>query len=550
MVGRADGRLAGEGVHGRVLVVDDERPNRAVMSKLLRAIGCEVIEAATGEVAIELARRHAPDLALVDVMMPGLSGYDVCRYMRQNPATMNIPVILVTARREVEDVEHGFDLGAFDYIRKPFNSRELIARVRNAMALKHSSDDMRLRQEKMSRELELAGSLQRKLFPTDPVFLGDFEIHVAYQPSLTVGGDVFDVIRLPGDGFCVYVGDVAGHGVAPALVSTLLKAVVSEVAREFAASGPAEVCRHIDIRFRRHVTNPAIYATLFLAIFDARRSVWACMNCGHPDPILMLADGSNASGSLRGKGCMPIGFAASQPADITPDEAIEAPAPPGSSLCLFTDGLLDARLGATGEPCGDEGLARAVRQVLEERPPFNPASRVLNVLREDGYELNRDDCIVLMVQRKDPATLRLDALVPTDIPSVAAAAAHAEEKLLAEGWPNEEAVKVRLAIMEHGTNVVKHGRAAAGSSIRLMMRVEGPCCRVLLCDRGREWDFAASLAAAHGEPDDRESKRGLALIRAVATDAWFFRHEEENRACLLFARDSGTIEDRAGLTGG
>jgi DNA-binding response OmpR family regulator/anti-sigma regulatory factor (Ser/Thr protein kinase) len=535
------GRLSAEKVHGRVLVVDDERPNRAVLVKLLTAMGCEAIEAATGEAGLEAARRHAPDLALVDIMMPGLSGYEVCSQLRSDPATSIIPVILVTARREVEDVEHGFDLGAFDYIRKPFNARELVARVRNALALKHSSDEMRLRQERMSRELELAGSLQRKLFATDPIFIGDFEVHVAYQPTLTVGGDLFEVIPLPGNSFCIYVGDVAGHGVAPALVSTLLKAVISEVACEFAAAGPADVCRQIDQRFRRHVTNPAIYATLFLAIFDSRRSVWACMNCGHPDPILTLSDGHDASAGLKGRGSLPIGFAASLPDDITPDASVEAPAPPGSSLCLFTDGILEARLAGTGEPCGTEGLEQAVHRLLREEPAFNPAGRVVEILRESGYELNRDDCVLLMAQRKEPATLRLDTELPVDVSSVAKAAAQAEEKLLAEGWLPEEAVKVRLAIMEHGTNVVKHGRATAGSRIRITMRMEGSSCRVLMRDRGREWDFAASLAAQQGEPVDRESKRGLALIRAVTTQAGFFRQDEENRAYLAFSRKLGTV---------
>ena len=529
---------------GRVLVMDDETPNRAILRKLLSAQGYDVVEAPDGAVGIELASWYAPDLALVDVMMPGLSGYEVCDLLRKNPRTSMIPVILVTARREVEDVERGFDLGAFDYIRKPFNSRELLARVRNALALKRGSDEMRLWREKMTRELELAGSLQRKLFPAHPLFVGDFAIDVAYQPSLTVGGDVFDIIGLPDRWLCVYVGDVCGHGVASALVSALLKAVVAEVVMECFREGPAAVCRAVDARFRRQVANPAIYATLFMAIFDPVRSVWTCMSCGHPDPFLIVNGGEDVSPSLAGGGDLPIGFASPKPALYAASGETQAPAPPGSTLVLLTDGLLEAMHGTSGEPCGSERVRETVLGVLRGRRHINMSRQVLDALRQAGYELNRDDCSLLFVERQHAAALRLDLELPPHIQAVATAAAQAQEVLLSQGWTEDEAMAVRLAAMEHGTNVLRHGHAAPASTIRMQLWLMKDLCRVLFRDRGREWDFAASLAAFREGPDDRESKRGLALIQALATDTDFFRQDDENFACLAFVRGSGNMSGR------
>jgi phosphoserine phosphatase RsbU/P len=535
------GATSPEKVHGRVLVVDDESLNRAVLRKLLVAQGCEVIEAASGEDGIELARRQSPDLALVDVMMPGMTGYEVCKRMRGDAATGTIPVILVTARREVEDVEHGFDLGAFDYIRKPFNPRELMARVRNALALKHSSDKMRLWREQMTRELELAGSLQRKLFPAHPLFTRDFEISVAYRPTLTVGGDVFDVINLPGGGLCVYVGDVSGHGVGPALVSTLLKAIVAEVVRELASAGPAAVSREIDVRFRRHVSNPSMYTTLFLAIYNPARSVWTCMNCGHPAPLLILPDGRDLSSPLDSGGDVPIGFAIPSPSGYAVSGETEAPAPPGSVLILFTDGLLDARHHATEQPCGMEGLRGMILHEIREPLCVSPAGRLLSAMSAAGYELDRDDVSVLMVRHKVSSELRIECDLAVDVVAVSETAARAEQALTADGWPDEEAMKVRLAIMEHGTNIARHGRAKPGSVIRFAMWIRGRLCLVLVRDRGREWDHAAALAAVRDEPLDRECKRGLALIEAISVDSAFFRYGEENNTYLAFVRDSGTM---------
>jgi len=102
---------------GRVLIVDDERPNRLYLRNLLTSHGATVIEADNGSLALELAQQQAPDLALVDVMMPGMSGYEVCQSLVSTPATCHISVIMVTARSTVEDIEHAFILGVFDYIR-------------------------------------------------------------------------------------------------------------------------------------------------------------------------------------------------------------------------------------------------------------------------------------------------------------------------------------------------------------------------------------------------------------------------------------------------
>lgn len=132
---------APEQLFGRVLVVDDELPNRAYLKKILTAHGCEVLEASDGAIALQLVRAHKPDLALVDVIMPGISGYEVCQTIKSDPALQEIPVIMVTARTDITDIERAFLLGASDYIRKPFNPRELIMRVRTALLVAQIAPD-------------------------------------------------------------------------------------------------------------------------------------------------------------------------------------------------------------------------------------------------------------------------------------------------------------------------------------------------------------------------------------------------------------------------
>jgi DNA-binding response OmpR family regulator len=118
-----------EGDRPVVLVADDDDDIRDLVAFRLDRAGYEVLRAGDGQQALDLAKEHVPDLAVLDVMMPKLTGYDVTRELRANAATSRIPVILLTARVQEADVARGFEAGADDYVKKPFSPQELKARV-------------------------------------------------------------------------------------------------------------------------------------------------------------------------------------------------------------------------------------------------------------------------------------------------------------------------------------------------------------------------------------------------------------------------------------
>jgi DNA-binding response OmpR family regulator len=117
-----------------VLVADDDEDILQLVSFRLERAGYTVVTAADGQQALAAAREHQPDLAVLDVMMPGLNGYEVTRRLREDPATAAIPVILLTARVQEADVSRGFEAGADDYLRKPFSPQELRSRVQAILA--------------------------------------------------------------------------------------------------------------------------------------------------------------------------------------------------------------------------------------------------------------------------------------------------------------------------------------------------------------------------------------------------------------------------------
>jgi two-component system alkaline phosphatase synthesis response regulator PhoP len=138
-----------------VLVVDDNLQNLELLQAYLEDMDCKTVPAHSGIEALEIVADDPPDLILLDVMMPKMSGFEVCRRIKSNPKTTDIPVIMVTALNEVGDIERGIDSGTDDFVSKPVNKLELLTRVRTMLKLKHLSD-------KLERTLAYLNEMERQ----------------------------------------------------------------------------------------------------------------------------------------------------------------------------------------------------------------------------------------------------------------------------------------------------------------------------------------------------------------------------------------------------
>jgi len=125
-----------------VLVVDDNQQNLELLQAYLEDLDCETVPARDGPQALEIIAKQPPDLILLDVMMPKMSGFEVCRRIKNDPKTSDIPVIMVTALNEFGDIERGVDSGTDDFLSKPVNKLELLTRVKTMLKLKHLSDKL------------------------------------------------------------------------------------------------------------------------------------------------------------------------------------------------------------------------------------------------------------------------------------------------------------------------------------------------------------------------------------------------------------------------
>ena len=161
----------------RILVVDDEEPNRVVLGRLLRECGYIVEAVVDGEAALAALDEQRPDLILLDIRLPGIDGFEVCRVVKQRPATRLTPVVLVTGLGDREHKLRGIDVGADDFLSKPFDAAELTARVASLVRLKRYTDEL---ESAESVILSLALTVEAR----DPNTVGHCERLATYATAL------------------------------------------------------------------------------------------------------------------------------------------------------------------------------------------------------------------------------------------------------------------------------------------------------------------------------------------------------------------------------
>ena len=189
---------------GPILVVDDEPFNRSLLEEILQPQGYEVVTAADGQQAVEACARRCPDLVLCDVMMPRMNGFEVCRHLKNNPDTQFIPVVLVTSLTASSDRINGIEAGADDFLNKPFDPSELLARVRSLLKLKARTDELE------RAELVLF-ALARSIEAKDPYTVGHCARLAEYSAQLggRLGLPQEEIVALRRGGIVHDIGKVA-----------------------------------------------------------------------------------------------------------------------------------------------------------------------------------------------------------------------------------------------------------------------------------------------------------------------------------------------------
>src|SRR5215467_189628 len=222
-----------------VLLVDDAPANIKTVKEILRDL-YKIRVAVSGVKALEMARvEPPPDLILLDVSMPEMDGFEVCSQLKLDPKTRDIPVIFLTGLTHVEEETRGFDVGAVDYIHKPFSPAVVRARVQTHLALRGIREQLAQQLLMIQKELETAWQIQLSILPSEIPKIEGLDIAARYVPMTSVAGDFYDFIVVDEKHIGILVADVSGHGMPAALVASMLKIALS--AQEAHAADPAQV---------------------------------------------------------------------------------------------------------------------------------------------------------------------------------------------------------------------------------------------------------------------------------------------------------------------
>jgi sigma-B regulation protein RsbU (phosphoserine phosphatase) len=370
----------------RVLIVDDVKANVDVLVQALRD-DYKLSVALNGESALRSAEKNPPDLVLLDILMPGLDGYEVCRRLRASPQTREVPVMFLSSLEDVVNKARGFEAGGNDYLTKPFEMLEVKARVHSLLRAKAYSDAVR---EKMASELRIAREIQLGILPSDvPARTRGtgLDIHAVLEPAREVGGDLYEVLRTGEDRVVVVVGDVSGKGVPAALfmavTTTLIRAVATEVQR------PEEILSRVNDALSTQ--NPRdMFVTLSCAVFEPRAARVSCASAGHPSPVL-LRDGQAPSLPFPSAGMV----AGIMPATEIPSQSLDLRA--GDTLVFYTDGVTEA-FNAQGEQFGERRLLEHLAKTPGHTAAETVASTLGAVRGHAGDHPQSDDITIVAVR--------------------------------------------------------------------------------------------------------------------------------------------------------
>lgn len=335
----------------RVLVIEDHELNGRLIEVFLQAMGVGHVERALdGETGLARAAASPPDLVVLDLMMPGVDGFAVCRELRARAGREDLPILVQTALTDADARNRVFDIGADDLVLKPLDRKEFTARVRLLLENRRLLRSLHATRQRRDRELALAAATQQALLPT-PAQLDSLRhdtgvsVEALFRTSSELGGDLWGLHRLDGDRFAVFLADFTGHGVTAALNVFRLHTLMAALPP---CDDPAEVLRRLNVALCPLLPTGQ-FATMLHAVVEPSLGRVRYAAAAAPAPI--------AAGRLHDGSGLPLG--------IVRDATFETrtlPLAPGSPVLFHSDALVETPSIDDGTPLGEAAVAARVAE--------------------------------------------------------------------------------------------------------------------------------------------------------------------------------------------
>jgi sigma-B regulation protein RsbU (phosphoserine phosphatase) len=289
--------------------------------------------------------------------MPGMDGFEVLRALQSQTETTNTLVIFLSARGEVSDKVSGLELGAIDYITKPIQGEEVLARVAAHLSRRHLERELRRSRDRLDKELAGAARMQRQLLPPAMPVHPAVKFGAYYQTSRHAGGDYYDVLQLSGNRLGVFIADVSGHGAPSAIVMAMIRAVIHTYPGM--PDDPPSVLRYINRHFE-YLWDTPMYATAVYAVMDLAQQTIRLSSAGHPLPLKARCGDGVTHVSVDTAMCLLWN-------ELDKVPCVEFPLARGDRWVFYTDGITD-REAPDGTMFDLERLAPALASYCAKTP--------------------------------------------------------------------------------------------------------------------------------------------------------------------------------------
>lgn len=332
----------------RVLIIDDSPVDRLMLSQVLQKEGFTVFTAVNGADGLLKARHELVDVILLDVMMPDESGFVTCEKLKRDACTSSIPVIFLSASDDAQSRVEGLTIGGVDYIIKPFERREVLARIRIHIRIRRAFQALIEQQQVQLRQLQSA----QQAILVKPEELPEAHFAVHYRPLHEAGGDFYDVLIM-GDGiYGFFSADIAGHDLGAAFITSALKALLRQ---NFNALYTPEETMILLNGVLHPVFSDGVVLSACCARLNKRTNRLVFVSAGHP-PIIHLKR-NNTVAMIYAEGDLLGAFNSPQ------FESIEVPVTSGDRLFFYSDGLIEA---IHGEVVSRKlGLQNLINRILQ-----------------------------------------------------------------------------------------------------------------------------------------------------------------------------------------
>lgn len=330
----------------KILIVDDTPLNVNLMEQALEELGYQTVSATNGLEALQQIADAQPDVMLLDIMMPVMDGFQVLTRVKADKHMRDLPIIVISAVTDMPSIVRGIELGADDFLPKPFEPAILRARLSNSLNKKRLHEQEQIVARAMERELEIGREMQADFLPNKLPRVAGWEFAAYFQAARQVAGDFYDVFALSQTHrIGILIGDVSDKGVGAALYMalfrTLLRATIQSDEFGLGARAESDAARLSEsIRLTNNYVagmhgHTSMFATLFAALLDPATGTLWYTNQGHMPPLVLDARGSKTELGSNG---VPLGMRLRETIEVRETRIAR-----GETLLMYSDGITDAQ---------------------------------------------------------------------------------------------------------------------------------------------------------------------------------------------------------------